>query len=82
MNGVAWNEGASRMSRILHTMAYEHQLAEQAKPELQVPERVTIRWLFRHVPITLWLSIVAVAGAVFLGGYACATPSAGAVGPT
>jgi hypothetical protein len=35
---------------------------------LPVPERVTLRWLYHHVPIPLWVSALALLGASFTAG--------------
>ena len=39
-----------------------------AKTDLPVPERVTLRWLFQHVPVGLWVSATALLFAVFVAG--------------
>jgi hypothetical protein len=42
--------------------------ANSAKADLSVPTHVTLRWLFQHVPIGLWISAVALLCAVFVAG--------------
>lgn len=39
-----------------------------AKAALPVPERVTLRWLFHHVPVGLWLSAATMLGSSFVAG--------------
>ena len=43
------------------------QLAE-AKRELDIPQQVTIPWLLKHVPVSLWLTAGGFLVAAFLGG--------------
>lgn len=42
--------------------------ANAVKVDLAVPERVTLRWLFQHVPVGLWLSGVFLLCTVFVAG--------------
>lgn len=37
---------------------------------LEVPERVTLKWLWNHVPISVWLGLLAVMAAIFVAGFA------------
>ncbi|MBS1191388.1 MAG: hypothetical protein H6R10_3180, partial [Rhodocyclaceae bacterium] len=39
-----------------------------AKADLPVPERVTLRWLFQHVHVSLWVSAAGLLCAVFVAG--------------
>lgn len=39
-----------------------------AKADLPIPERVTLRWLFHHVPVGLWVSAATLLCAVFVAG--------------
>lgn len=42
--------------------------SSSAKADLPVPERVTLRWLFQHVPVGLWFSAAALLCTVFVLG--------------
>ena len=39
-----------------------------AATELETPQHVTISWLFKHVPVSLWFAAVALAVSIFLAG--------------
>jgi len=41
---------------------------DQAKGEPVMPEKVTLVWLFRHVPVSLWMQFSGLVVAVFLAG--------------
>lgn len=45
------------------------EVAAEPKPkELEVPDKVTVRWLINHVPVSLWLMIAGMLAASFMLG--------------
>ncbi|PHS23045.1 MAG: hypothetical protein COA84_11615 [Robiginitomaculum sp.] len=38
--------------------------------ELILPEKVSVNWLYKHVPLSFWLTLTAFVGGVFMGGIA------------
>jgi hypothetical protein len=38
------------------------------KVKLQLPKRVTLSWVYQNVPLTTWLTIAGIIGAIFSGG--------------
>ena len=67
MNRVHWDEGTERLRRVLNSMAYELKISK-ADGELRPPEKVTLKWLFQHVPVGGWLIALGLLSAVFSFG--------------
>jgi len=47
-------------------------LADAVNQSLAPPEQVTLAWLYRHVPVSLWVAFVALLAAAFITGVAVA----------
>jgi len=43
------------------------------KTPLELPDKVTLKWLFNHVPYRFWLALFAIAAASFVAGVTAAT---------
>jgi hypothetical protein len=44
-----------------------------AKASLELPDKVTLKWLFNHVPYRFWLALVGIAAASFIAGVTAAS---------
>ena len=51
-----------------HTAAVKPGQEPVIHKELSIPERVTLAWLFKHVPVHLWAAALGVIAAVFVLG--------------
>ena len=68
-----WNAGIQHLGSILRSMEYELELSSQKASEPEPPSKITIQWLWKHVPVTLWAAIATVFATVFVAGYTSGT---------
>jgi hypothetical protein len=68
-----WNSGVQHLKSILKSMEYEFNLSSHKLNEPELPSKITIQWLLKHVPVTLWVWVAAAAATVFVAGYTAGT---------
>ena len=68
-----WSSGVQHFRSILNSMEYEIWLSSKKTTEIEPPTKITVQWLFKHVPISLWSSALAVIAAAFAAGYSSGT---------
>jgi len=68
MNNDNWNGGAGRLQAAFEAMSYEIRLEKMPVPII-APQKMTLEWLFKHVPIKLWVGAVTALVTAFSLGY-------------
>jgi len=70
-NTEAWEIGISRFKGILEKVLYEIEFAEKLdKESVKYPDKVSVSWLVKNVPIKIWLTLASLLVTVFLSGIA------------
>lgn len=69
LNRNAWAGGVKQLGRTLKSMKYEYQLILQNPKELELPSTVTLPWLFRHLSLSVWLTLASLLFIAFAMGY-------------
>ncbi|NOT90062.1 MAG: hypothetical protein HOP03_18070, partial [Lysobacter sp.] len=70
MNSDIWNQGVRDLRSALDAMSYETRLLQAPKPASLTTEKITLDWLIKHVPATLWFGAITLLVMAFSFGYA------------
>jgi hypothetical protein len=68
-NQEHWDAGKAHLQNTFNSMLYELDLIKSARRALTPPEKVTFKWLFEHVPLSVWATCIGALLAAAAIGY-------------